>query len=472
MSSSITPEADSHDGAVVTRTTRELRREARTIVLMVLLAVFGLGIGAYLVAHQRIQWPSWVPGLGKHYFVLNAHVSAVSGVLPGQGQAVTVSGVTVGQISGVSLGNGPPLVTMNLDPKYANRIYANATLLLRPKTGLNDMVAELDPGSSSGGARLHSGATLSAANTLPTVNFDEILAQLDSDTRAELMTLISDGGQTVSGQGGRELGNTLRDFDPLSRDVEKASHLVSQRTAELRTLTGNLAKIATELGNNENQLYSFVQGNAGVWHAFAQQDQNLQQTIKLLPAALRGTNTALGQATTLGHTIQAAFSQLLPSAKALGPTLGDLQTFFKQTTPVIRDQLRPFSVKAQPTAKLLAPATEKLAKSTPGLTTLARELDNIVNELAYRPKNGQQPYLFYLPWDNHNTNSALSSQDGVGPLRQGMLLFNCGTLNLVNGTYAKNPDQNPTLLTLIELLALPNFNSVCKVRADGTAVPK
>ena len=63
--------------------------------------MFGLGVGAYIVAHQRIQWPSWVPFVGQSFYVLNAPVSAVSGVLPGQGQAVTVSGVTIGEISGV-----------------------------------------------------------------------------------------------------------------------------------------------------------------------------------------------------------------------------------------------------------------------------------------------------------------------------------------------------------------------------------
>jgi phospholipid/cholesterol/gamma-HCH transport system substrate-binding protein len=443
----------------------------RSIVLLVLLVISGLAIGGYLVAHQRIQWPSWLPVLGKHYFVLNAPVSAVSGVLPGQGQAVTVSGVTVGQISGVSLKNGVPIVRMNLDPQYGNRIYSNATVLLRPKTGLNDMVAELDPGSSAGGVRLQSGAILSAANTLPTVNFDEILAQLDADTRAELINLISDGGQALAGNGGRELGNVFRDFNPISRDVEKASHLVALRSTELRALMGNLAKIATELGNNETELTAFVHGNEGVWHAFAQQDQNLQQIIRLLPSALQSTNAALGRATTLAHTMRSAFSRLLPSAQTLGPTLTDLRPFFRATTPVIRTDLRPFSVKAQPTAKLLAPATDDLAMSTPGLTTLATELDNIVNELAFKPKHGQG-YLFYLPWDNHNTNSALSAQDGIGPLRQGMLLFNCGTLNAANNTYAKNPAQNPTLLTVIELLALPNFNSVCRVRHNGEAVPK
>jgi phospholipid/cholesterol/gamma-HCH transport system substrate-binding protein len=441
------------------RTLRELRRQSHSIVLMTLLAVVGISTGAYLVVHQRIQWPSWLPFVGKHYFVLNARVSAVSGVLPGQGQAVTVSGVTVGQISGVKLTNGIPVVTMNIDPRYEKRIYSNATVLLRPKTGLQDMVAELDPGNRSPGTHLHSGATLSAGNTLPTVNIDEILAQLDADTRAELMSLVSNAGQALNNKGGHELGNVFRDFAPLSRDVAKASKLVAQRGIELRTLMGNLSKIATELGNNETALTSFVQGNAGTWHAFAQQNQSLQQLIRLLPPALQSTNTALGRATVLGHTMQSAFGQLLPSARALGPTLADLRPFFEQTTPVIRNQLRPFSVKAQPTAKLLAPATEKLAKATPGLTTLSKELNNIVNELAYKSK-GSQSYLFYVPWANHNTNSVLSSQDGVGPLRQGLLLFPCGSLSLLND-YIGDPTHNPTLATLGELLDLPSYDQHC-----------
>ena len=240
----------------------------------------------------------------------------------------------------------------------------------------------------------------------------------------------------------------FRDFDPLSRDVAKASHLVSLRNAELRTLMGNLAEIATELGDNENALTTFVRGNEGVWHAFAQQDRNLGQTINLLPGALQSTNTALAQATTLGTTMRSAFSQLLPSARAFGPTIADL---------------RPFSVKAQPTARLLAPATEDLAKATPGLTTLAQELDNIVNELAYKPRRGQS-YLFYIPWAVHDTNSVLSTQDGVGPLRQGMLMFTCGTLSLLQG-FIQNPNQNPTLSTLVQLLDLPSYAQHC----NGTA---
>jgi phospholipid/cholesterol/gamma-HCH transport system substrate-binding protein len=137
----------------VKRTLRELRSQLRTLVLLAALMIFGLAVGAYLVVHQRIVWPSWVPFAGQHEFVLNAQVSEVAGVLPGQGQAVTIAGVDVGEITGVSLRQGLPTVGMEIDPQYANRICSNATVLLRPKTGLNDMVAELDPGSPGAGAR-------------------------------------------------------------------------------------------------------------------------------------------------------------------------------------------------------------------------------------------------------------------------------------------------------------------------------
>ena len=443
------------------RTLRELRGQVRTIILLLALAASGLAVGAYLVAHQRIVWPSWLPFVGEHEFVLNARVSSVAGVLPGQGQAVTISGVSVGQISGVSVDHGAPLLRMEIDPQYASRIHPDATVLLRPKTGLNDMVAELDPGTTNSGPSLHAGATLSSAQTLPSVSLDEVLAQLDSDTRDELQLLISGAGQALGNGGGEHLADAFRRLDPLSRDVEKASHLVAQRSVALRRLMGNLSQLATELGSNESALTAFVKGNEGVFRALAHQDQDLQRTVALLPPALTATNTALTAAGTLGQTLQSTLGRLEPSARALGPTLSDLRPFFRQTTPVLRDRLRPFSVKAQPTAKLLVPATHDLAKATPGLQTLASELNNIVNELAYKPPHGQS-YLFYVPWASHDTNSVLASQDSIGPVRRSLILFSCGSLQLLQDL--AKPTHNPTLATLIQLLTTPDLNTHCTSR--------
>jgi phospholipid/cholesterol/gamma-HCH transport system substrate-binding protein len=424
-------------------------------------AVVGLAIAGYLLAQERIQWPSWLPVLGQHYYVLNAPVSAVDGILPGQGQAVTIAGVDVGEISGVHLGANEPVVTMRLDGRYGSRIYSNATVLLRPKTGLEDMVAELDPGSSRGGRHLHSGATLNASDTLPTVDFDQTLAELDTDTRTELMDLVSGAGQALAGKGGAQLAGTLRDFDPLSKDTKQASALLRLRGTELARLTANLAKISTELGDNEGSITRFIKGNAGVWSAFAAEDRNLSRTIALLPGTLRTSDTALTRLSSLSSQLHTTVTRLEPAAQALGPSLTALRPFLKRTTPVLSDELRPFSIAAQPTANLLAPAAERLARATPGLTTLARELNAIVNELAYEPGHGQQGYLFYLPWASHDTNSALSSQAGGRPLRQSLLLYNCGTQQLMQN-YLTGVSQNPTLLTILSLLDLPDYAADCR----------
>ena len=66
---------------------------------------------------------------------------------PGQGQSVDIAGIKVGEVSGVKLENGHAVVSMEVDNKYAPLIHTNASLLLRPKTGLNDMVVEVDPGT-------------------------------------------------------------------------------------------------------------------------------------------------------------------------------------------------------------------------------------------------------------------------------------------------------------------------------------
>jgi phospholipid/cholesterol/gamma-HCH transport system substrate-binding protein len=439
---------------------RRLRREARAAALLVATVVLGLGVAGYLLAQERIQWPTWLPVLGQHYYTLHAPVSQVSGVLPGQGQAVTIAGVTVGQISGVRRSADGPVITMRLDGRYADRIYSDATVLLRPKTGLQDMVAELDPGSPQGGHHLPSGATLSSADTLPTVDFDELLSQLDGDTRAELMDLVTGAGQALHGRGGRELGATLRDFDPLSRDTARASRLLASRSTELRTLVANLSKISRELGGNEAALTRFVDANAGVWHAFAAQDRGLSQTLSLLPPTLEHADAALVRLTGLGNSLRTTFSALAPTANALGPTLSRLRPFLRRTTPVFADELRPFAVAAQPTAKLLGPAVGRLASATPGLTTLATELNAIVNELAYKPAHGES-YLFYLPWASHDTDSALAAQDGARPMRQSLLLYTCGTLQLMQN-YIRQPTQNPTLLTIIKLLDLPDYQRSCR----------
>jgi phospholipid/cholesterol/gamma-HCH transport system substrate-binding protein len=436
-----------------------------------------LVVGAYITSHQRIHIPAWVPGIGQHRFFLDAELSAAPGVMPGQGQMVTVSGVPVGEISKVSLKNGKAVLRLAIKERYAH-IHRDATILLRPKTGLKDMVAELDPGTK--GPELKSNATIGTGSTKPDVNFDEFLAELDADTRDSLVLLVGGAGTAIGKGNGDDFANVLRRFEPLSRHGAKATELVAQRRTKLKRLMHNLSLLASELGERDKQLGTFVNASNDVFRRFDNQNAALAKSLELLPGTLQTAQPAFAKLDKLGATLTDGLKKLGPGVKDLGPTLVDFGTFAKQTTPVVRDQIRPFTREAQPTAKKLVPAAQRLAKATPDLARLTDELNVLVNELAFKPKGKgikNQSYLYQVPWASHNTNSVLANSDGVGPLRRGLVYFGCGPLNLLFNVLSgppkgKTEPRNPTLTTLIKLLNAPDHGSLvasgqCPKEATG-----
>jgi phospholipid/cholesterol/gamma-HCH transport system substrate-binding protein len=324
------------------------------------------------------------------------------------------------------------------------------------------MVAEIDPGAPSAGPALKSGALLSTDHTAPDVNLEEILASLDRDSRDYLNLLLADGSQALSNGGGRDLAKVFRQFEPLSRHVGQASRQVAKRRVMLKRLVGNLAQLSTELGARDQDIVRFIRANAAVFRRFANQTQNLQRSVDLLPSTLEKSSRALAKVDDLGRTLGTTSTRLDPAAKALGPALRDVEPFFRKTTPVFRDQIRPFAVAAQPETKLLREPTTKLGQATSQLKTLSDVLNAIVNEVAYKsPGKGADAnsFLFYVPWASHNSNSVLAGQDGIGPLRRGSILVSCQAVQVLE-TVA-SPTRNPTLATLVQLLGVPKRSEIC-----------
>jgi phospholipid/cholesterol/gamma-HCH transport system substrate-binding protein len=441
---------------------RALRSNGVASVALLGVILLATAIGSYILAHQRLNPPAWMPIVGESPFKLRVQLDTAQGILPGQGQAVNVSGVKVGDIASVDLVEGKAVATLNIDEQYA-RVYPDASLLLRPKTGLKDMVLELDPGTSKSGQKLASGALVHIDSSQTDVNFADFLSSLDGDTRDYLKLLVEGGGEALSDGGGEDLANTLRRLAPLSRHSAEASRLVAARRVKLRHVMTNLSKLVTELGAHDRQLARFVSGGSAVFRRFANQNENLAATVDLLPATLASGNRALAKLDRLGQSAQAAFGDLRPTARALGPTLKKLRPFFRQTVAPFRDQLRPFSREARPIAHELTPATRDFADSMPQLRKVTGVLNALFDEFAYDPPGdgiGGQGYLFFAPWAAHNTNSMLAQQDGIGPIRRTNIFIGCGPLEFLE-VLAKNERLNPQLTTLVQLLNAPTRAANC-----------
>jgi len=210
------------------RAVRDNKKDFLALVVLVLIGLVSLGI---ILANQRLALPGWVPVLGTNRIELKAELSTAQSLTPGQGQSVEISGVRVGEISSVNLEDGHAVVGMDVEDKYRGLIHPDASILVRPKTGLNDMVLEVDPGTASG--EIANGATIPLASTEPNVNPDEILATLDGDTRGFLNLLLADGARGLGGKG-LELSSALRRLEPTTRDIARINGALAVRRENIR----------------------------------------------------------------------------------------------------------------------------------------------------------------------------------------------------------------------------------------------
>ncbi|HEV2974203.1 MAG TPA: MlaD family protein [Solirubrobacteraceae bacterium] len=458
-----TPEpkkAHKHEGGLSVRD--QIERYRTAFISVIAMVVIAAAVGGYILAHENLKLPGWVPVLGRNFYTLKADFQTAQAVTPGQGQAVTIAGAKIGEVGSVDLHDGVATVTMKVTPKYA-RIYRNATALLRPKTQLQDITVEVDPGTPSAG-KLPSGGTIPLAQTAPNVNFDEFLSSLDAETRAYLQELLAGAGGALK-ENGKALSATFKRFDPTARIIQEIASQLERRHANTARAIHNFRLLIEALGGKDKQLSELVDASNAVFATFAQEEKSVEQTVKLLPGALEKGRTGLGKLATAAHVLGPTLHELEPFAKALGPANEATRKQALATTPIIKNEVRPFAREILPTINLVAPDTKALAEAFPKLATSFGVLNELFNEIAYNPGKNQGGFLFFLDWANHNLNSVLSSGDAHGVLGRTLVYLNCEIAGLLKGVSEINPNVN-----LLVSLLNPPTKATCQAQgiAKGT----
>lgn len=401
--------------------------------------VLALGVAAYVTAHQRLHFP-W-----QKRMTIVAEFSTAQSVTPGQGQTVTVAGVEVGEIGPVTLKDGRARVTMELEPDKLPAIYSNARLLLRPKTGLNDMSIDLNPGSPERGkpdqGRLHDGDVLPVWNTLPNVNPDEVLAALDADTRRYLTIVANAGGQGI-GNRGVDLRRVLAASQPTLSSTRRVTRALADRRAKVQRLVRNMRLLSEATADSDKQLVRLVDGSSAVFDTIGSHDAQLAASVERLPGALHATRDALGQARYLSDELRPTAHDLRPAVRELGPALTQVRPLLRDATPILRDELRPLVREATPLVQELRPSVRRLRPATANLVRTGGVLNYVVNELGYNPPGPEEGYLFWLAWFTHNADSVLSVEDAHGAVWRGLVVVGCSSAGEVLGS---NPALAPLL---------------------------
>jgi phospholipid/cholesterol/gamma-HCH transport system substrate-binding protein len=436
-----------HEGGLGVRD--QIARYRSAFAAVVTLVAIALLSGGYILAHERLTLPTWFPVLGHSHFTLKGEFVTAQAVTPGQGQSVTIAGAKIGEIASVELHEGRALVSMNVKPSYARYIYHDATMLLRPKTQLQDITVEVDPGTPASG-RLQSGETIPISQTSPNVNLDEFLASLDTDTRNYIQLLLAGAAQGLNGNA-RNLSAAFKRFSPFSRDIAELSRELAVRHVYIARALHNFRLLIEALGSKDKALAELVDSANAVLGTFAKQDRSVQATLHELPGALHETNEGLGKLTAAARVAGPTLEKLHPFAVALAPAQKQTQPFLRKTTPIFKNEIRPFTREIEPVVSEIQPDLQEISDAFPKLLTTFTVLNEFFNELAYNPGSNQAGFLFYLSWFNHNAASLFASTDANGPIGHGLLYFSCTQLYTLPGV----AEVNPTARAVLGLLRPP-----------------
>jgi len=366
--------------------------------------------------------------------------------MPGQGQTIRVAGMRVGDLGEVELEDGVAVVKLELDAEYDDLVRADATALLRPRTGLKDMFLELDPGTKAQPA-LEEGDTIPVVNTAPDVNADEVLSALDDDTRDYLRLLLTGAGGGLERRGG-DLREVFRRLGPLHRHLAELNGKLKERRVQLARLVHNSGSTFEELARKDRELSRLVVAAERTFGALAAEDTNISEAVSRLPTTLAQAERTLLTVDELGQVAGPAFEALRPAARQLKPTNDAIRPFALEAMPIIRDQVRPFVQEARPYINNLRPAARNLHRASPDLRAAFFELNRLFNMLSFNPGGTEgisdtcertgtctpeelqrdEGFLFWLGWVAQNSTSIFSTGDAQGNFRRFNVSASCTTI--------------------------------------------
>jgi phospholipid/cholesterol/gamma-HCH transport system substrate-binding protein len=352
-----------------------------------------------IVGGTYFAFAKHVPFVGSPY-QLKAVFANASNLRPNS--TVRIAGVDVGKVKSISAykENGTPtgaaLVTMEIENKGLP-LHKDMTLKIRPKLFLEgNFFVQIAPGSSSADD-LGSGSTVPVTQTSTAVQIDQVLTSLQSDTRTSLQKLLKGYGDAINGKPqpgedddqvpevkGLTAGQALNKSLDYSPQALKGTALVNQAllgidAGDVANLVKGTQKVSAALNRNEAVLQDFVTNFNRTVRAFANQQDNLQQSIALLGPVLTKANSTFVSLDASFPPTRAWAREILPGVRETDPTIQASFPWIAQARALVSPaELQGLVNDLQPATADLAGLTDESLKLIPQLDLLNRCAINVV----------------------------------------------------------------------------------------------
>jgi virulence factor Mce-like protein len=244
---------------------------------------------------------------------------------------VRIAGVEVGRVKRIERGPAnTAVVTMVID-KRGRPLHKDARLKIRPRIFLEgNFFVDLEPGSPSA-PLMHDGDTIPLASTSVPVQLDQILAGLQTDTRANLKQLFHGLGDSLADGGAAGLERSFPEWAPAFESVAQVAEASRGRNeGDLAGFVREGGRTAAAVSRDRRALADLVTGLNRTLRALAVHREQLERTLPALDTTLREAGPAL-----------AALDDAFPPARELvnsaRPALREAPATLRPALPLFRE---------------------------------------------------------------------------------------------------------------------------------------
>ena len=339
-------------------------RRGRSPAVVGLLVLAGIAVATFFAFTKAIPF--------REGFRVDAVVQSTNAIRPNA--PVRIAGVNVGKVVGLRRHRDSELsvVQMEID-ESGLPLHKDATLRIRPRIFLEgNFFVDLSPGSP-GAPNLADGDTIAVSQTATPVQLDELLTALQSDTREDLQTALSqfgraldgppeasDAGQDASVRGetaAESLNDTYADAGPALRGAAIVNDAFrGEQDDDLSAALRGLERTTAALGRSERVLQSFVTSFNQTMAVFGDRRAEVSATLRELARTLPLADRTFASLNASFPATRAFARELIPGVRESGPTIEASFPWIAQTRRLVADD------ELQGLLRALRPATNDLAR--------------------------------------------------------------------------------------------------------------
>ena len=292
---------------------------------------------------------------------------------------VRISGVPVGTVVKIEeSSSGGIRAEIEMRTRYAP-LERDVRATLRQKTLLGETFVELTPGTK-GGPTIAEGGRIPPGQVKPTVELDEVLRAFDDPTRKDLRIMLDGTAKGTEGRGD-ELSDAIGSVPPTAEAAGGVLAVLSSERDALRTLVHDAGTTFGALGRRSAETRALIRGGDRVLRATSRRDEELGQTITILPTFLRELRQTLRVAEGTAADAAPVLTALRPATPLVPGVLRDTNAVLPALRGLLRD-LDPALTAAKDGLPAASRTVDTARKAMPVLHTTARDLRPVVDYLG------------------------------------------------------------------------------------------